>query len=116
VFGLILGPLRLRRRLPDWRRGTSAQRFLYAGLGLFPVAICGFAVSSFFVTFAFAAPIYLMAALTTGLYIAIANERTGAGGVTGGVASAPNRAAAGWRVARSAQAFSVFHKPLESAG
>ncbi len=115
LFGLILGPLRLRRRLPDWRRGTSAQRFLYASTGLFPVAMCGFAVSSFFVTFAFAAPIYLMAALTSGVYIAIATERFNNGGLATGTARASERTAAGWRVARSRQPFGIGGSRVETA-
>ena len=107
LVGLIVGPLRLRRRLPpSWRRGTPVERFLYASTSFFPVAMSGFAVTSFFVSFAFADPLYLMAALTTGLYIVVRGElvRQNIGSnetVAPAVSSSRDRP--GWRVRQSAQ-------------
>jgi O-antigen ligase len=70
IIGGIFAPLRLRRRLPrSWRRGTESERFIYGATGFLAVAMVGFAVTSFFVSFAWMDTIYLMAALLTGLYI-----------------------------------------------
>ena len=53
VMGGIFAPLRLRRRLPkSWRHGTKSQRFISGMTTFFPVAMVGFAVPSFFVSFA----------------------------------------------------------------
>ena len=107
LFGLIIAPIRLRRRMPrQWLKGTSAERFLYACASFFPVAMCGFAVTSFFVTFAFADPIYLMAALMAGLYTVTrihlrAWDPTTVGGIP--VPTPRSRFASGWRVKASAQ-------------
>ena len=109
VVGVIVGPLRLRGRLPRlWRRGTDAERFLYGATSFFPVAMVGFAVPVFFVTFAWLDPLYILAAFTTGLYIAVreqlgqkANTATGIVPVFRGI----ERGTPGWRVARSAQRF-----------
>jgi O-antigen ligase len=107
LVGLIVGPLRLRRRLPrSWRRGTAVERFLYASTSFFPVAMCGFAVTSFFVSFAFADPLYLMAALTTGLYIVVKAElgrRNSGSNETIAPPASPSRDRPGWRVRQSAQ-------------
>jgi len=105
LFALLIGPLRLRRKLPAaWRRASNERRFLYASTTFFPIAMCGFAVTSFFVTFAFADPIYLMAGLTTGLY-AVVHAQLAADGYTTSVATAasPRARLAGWRVKRSEQ-------------
>jgi hypothetical protein len=66
--------------------------------------MCGFAVTSFFVTFAFADPIYLMAGLTTGLY-AVVQAQLAEDGYTTSVATAasPRGRLTGWRVKRSQQ-------------
>jgi O-antigen ligase len=70
VLGGILAPLRLRRRLPkSWRRGTSPERFIYAATAFLPLSMIGFAVTSFFVSFAWMDPVYLLAAFLTGLYV-----------------------------------------------
>jgi len=95
VFGLVVAPLRLRRRFPKaWLKGTDAERLFYASASFFPVAMCGFAVTSFFVSFAFTDPIYIMAALYSALY-------------TVSVATLPPQttAAKGWRVTASARRF-----------
>jgi O-antigen ligase len=103
VIGLILGPLRLRRRLPNsWRRGTESERFIYGATSFFAVAMVGFAVTSSFVSFAWIDPVYVMAGLLTGLYVATRVElEKGLSGenTTAARAASPSRAG-GWRVAR----------------
>jgi O-antigen ligase len=108
VIGGIVGPLRLRRRLPIWwRNGTPTERFMYSATTFFSVAMIGFAVTSFFVSFAWLDPLYFMAAFITGLYAStrayvedaaqLPAQRTtpvGAAKITHG-----------WRVRRSAQHF-----------
>jgi O-antigen ligase len=90
VLGGVVAPLRLRRRLPQsWRRGTPSEQFIYAATSFFPLAMIGFAITSFFVSFAWMDPVYLMAALLTGLYVsARAQARLSAGAMS--VTSAQN--------------------------
>lgn len=72
VFGGVWAMHRLRSRLPKhWPRGDSEERFLYMTAMYLPVALVGFAVSSFFVSFAYLDPIYIVAALMAGLYVAV---------------------------------------------
>ena len=72
VIGGIVAMLRLRRQLPQsWRRGRDAERFMYGATTFFPLAMIGFAVTSFFVSFAWMDPIYLMAAFISGWYVAL---------------------------------------------
>jgi O-Antigen ligase len=105
VIGGIVAPLRLRRRLPQsWRRGTGSERFIYGATGFFSVAMVGFAVTSFFVSFAWRDEVYIMAALLTGLYIATrvqlaegARDNTNAA-----LGPAFPSLGPGWRVKRSA--------------
>ena len=108
LFLLALFPLpalylRLRRRLPRvWRRRSKAERFLYDATSFFPVATIGFAVTSFFVTFAFADPIYLLAALVTGLYMSLAVQlQTNRGAAVAEATTTLPRGFAGWRVRNS---------------
>jgi O-antigen ligase len=106
LIGGIIAPLRLRRRLPVfWRRGTATQRFLYATTSFLPVAMIGFGVTSLFVTFGFAEPIYMMAAFVTGLYIAIDAEIRASGGVIQSGSPSPAKAQAGWRVRAAGHVF-----------
>jgi O-antigen ligase len=105
VIGGIFAPLRLRRRLPKlWRRGTESERFSYNATSFFALAMVGFAVTSFFVSFAWVDPIYLMAAFLTGLYIVTKAQLEEGSPAGGGYASkiGASRAAAGWRVRQSA--------------
>ncbi len=105
LFGAIFAPLRLRRRLPPyWRRGIYEQRFLYAATSLLPVAAIGFAVTAFFVSFAFADPIYLLAAFVTGLYLAVEAQLRAEGrpGIGRGAVLSSSAMLAEWRVRRSA--------------
>jgi O-antigen ligase len=109
VVGVIVTLLRLRGRLPrSWRRGTEAERFLYGATTFFPVAMIGFAVTAFFVTFAWLDPLYIIAAFTTGLYVAISEQtqqRTGTGNSTVPSVRRFERGTPSWRVAQSAQRF-----------
>jgi O-antigen ligase len=105
VIGGIFAPPRLRRRLSkSWRRGTQSERFIYGATSFFPVAMIGFAVPSFFVTFAWMDPVYFMAALLTGLYVAAhaqfeEGNRSGGGRMSQIGSSWP---VPGWRVRQSA--------------
>lgn len=105
VVGAIVAPLRLRRRLPrSWLRGTDEERFMYGATSFFAVALVGFAVTSFFVTFAWMDPIYFMAALLTGLYISLKEHFETGGRSDRGSPSRVDfpRLVAGWRVRQSA--------------
>jgi O-antigen ligase len=105
VGGLIVAPLRLRGRLPrSWLRGTADERFLYGATSFLAVSMVGFAVTSFFVSFAWMDPIYLMAALLTGLYVSV-RAKIQAGNIQGGESTpeiTSSRGLAGWRVRHSA--------------
>jgi O-antigen ligase len=103
LIGGVVAPIRLRRFLPpSWRKGSAAERFLYAATSFFPVAVIGFAVTSFFVTFAFSDPIYVLAAFVTGLYIAV-GAQLGAAGRPGPARQSASDTFKGWRVRRSAR-------------
>jgi O-antigen ligase len=104
VMAGIFAPLLLRRRLPkSWHRGTQAERFIYSATSFFALAMVGFAVTSFFVSFAWMDPIYFMAAMITGLYV-VAQAQFGTGASSGrGQPShgAFPRKVSGWRVSQS---------------
>lgn len=75
VLGGAVGMLKLRRRLPKaWSRGTRDQRFLYAATGYLALALVGFSISSFFVSFAYMDVVYILAALMSGVYAAVRRE------------------------------------------
>jgi len=105
ITGGVFAPLRLRRRLPkSWRRGTESERFIYGATSFFAVSMVGFAVTSFFVSFAWMDTVYFMAALLTGLYISAQGQleegdRIGAGRHPEIVSP---KWVAGWRVKQSA--------------
>jgi O-antigen ligase len=70
VLGGTVAMLRQRRRLPEWwARGDREQRFLYLAATYLPVSLTGFAASSFFVSFAFLDPVYILAAFMSGIYV-----------------------------------------------
>jgi O-antigen ligase len=72
IIGGIVALLRLRGRLPRaWRRGDPEQRFLYAATTYLVLAFIGFAVTAFFVSFAWMDTLYLLAALVAGLYVSV---------------------------------------------
>jgi O-antigen ligase len=65
----------LRARLPkSWAKGTEEQQFLHLASMYFGVAMIGFTVASFFVSFAWADVAYFMAALMSGLYVCVRRE------------------------------------------
>ena len=104
LAGGIFGPLRLRRRLPkSWRRGTESERFIYGATAFFPVAMIGFVVTSFFVSFAWMDPVYVLAAFLTGLYVSarVQMQEEALGYAAASAPLSPSRAP-GWRVRQSA--------------
>jgi O-antigen ligase len=108
VIGGIFAPIRLRRRLPQsWRKGTPTERFLYSATTFFSVAMIGFAVTSFFVSFAWLDPLYVMGAFITGLYVATREYAEDAGrlGIRRTTPGTSSEITRGWRVRRSAQRF-----------
>jgi len=104
LAGGIFGPLRLRRRLPkSWRRGTESERFIYGATAFLPVAMIGFVVTSFFVSFAWMDPVYVLAAFLTGLYVsARAQMQEEAVGYSAAFTPSSASRASGWRVRQSA--------------
>jgi O-antigen ligase len=121
MIGLIVALLRLRRRLPKaWRRGSDAERFIYGATTYFPLAMIGFAVTSFFVSFAWMEPLYTMAAFATGLYIALREHTRQHSGVQLREASSlpVRRSRFGWRAARGALSIQLprpLHTQADSA-
>lgn len=72
VFGGMVAMVRLRKRLPSgWARGDPQERFLYHMALYMPVSLLAFAVTGFFVSFAYQDPIYILAAFMAGLYVAV---------------------------------------------
>jgi O-antigen ligase len=68
AIGSIVSPWMLRRRIPqEWARGVWDERFLFHAARYFPIAAVGFAVSAFFVSFAFLEPVYVLAGMTAAL-------------------------------------------------
>lgn len=73
LLGLIgsgtVGLLRLRQRLPrEWAAGSMEQQFLLAATAYLPAAWIGFAATGAFVTFLYLPPLYILAALSAGVY------------------------------------------------
>lgn len=119
VIGGIVAMLRIRGRLPpSWGRGSDSQRFIYGATTFFPLALVGFAVTSFFLSFAWMDPLYLMSALICGWYVAARGQialpvRPEA--ISLALALGLVRRAGGWRVKRSAQRLPVAQAvPRES--
>jgi O-antigen ligase len=103
VVGGFFAPLRLRRRLPaSWRVGSPSERFIYSATSFFPVAMVGFAVPAFFVTFAWVDPLYFMTALLTGLYIATKAQIAAGNSGANRQPQLVSFTGAGWRVRQSA--------------
>ena len=76
VLGGIGAMLRLRRRIPRaWARGDPEQRFLVQAPTYLAVSMIGFAVTSFFVSFAWMDPLYFLLALMAGLYTSVARKQ-----------------------------------------
>jgi predicted MFS family arabinose efflux permease len=90
VLGGIIAMRRLRRRLPPaWADGGPEERFLYLATIYLPVSLVGFAVSGFFVSFAYLDPIYYLAAMMVGVYVSV--EAKLHGGVPVATRAAPSR-------------------------
>ena len=67
VVGTAVRLARLRRRLPaEWRVARSETGFLYGLCTFLPVSLAGFAVSGFFVSFAYVDVLYILVALCAG--------------------------------------------------
>ncbi len=72
VIGGIGAMRRMRRRLPrEWLHGDRDQRFLYLMTIYLPVSFIAFSVTGFFVSFAYSAPVYILAAFVTGMYVSV---------------------------------------------
>ena len=64
------------RKLPRrFRTGTEEQKFLYFACQYLPVALVGFGVTSYFLTFAWLEPYYMLLALTAGTIQLASQER-----------------------------------------
>jgi hypothetical protein len=77
------------RRTMRWRwpRRDEEQRLLYCFTECLPLALIGFGVSAFFVSFAYLSPFYILASLVTGIKVAVRNRQirdTAIGGMTSG--------------------------------
>jgi O-antigen ligase len=107
IVGGIVSMLRIRKRLPpSWRRGSDSQRFVHGATTFFPLALIGFAVTSFFVSFAWMDHLYLISAFISGWYIVAPGQiarpiRPEA--INLALALGLVRKAGGWRVRRSAE-------------
>ena len=72
VFGGMFTIHRMHRKLPsDWRVGDQEQRFLYSLTAALPIALAGFAVASFFLSFSYKDPIYILSAMVCGIYLTL---------------------------------------------
>jgi O-antigen ligase len=72
VFGAMIAPGRLRKRLPaHWMRGDTDERFLYSFTVYLPLVSMGFACTAFFVSHAWMDTILFLAAITAGMYVAV---------------------------------------------
>jgi O-antigen ligase len=69
LFGGIVGLRRLWKRIgPSWARGDPDRQFVYLAILYLRISIIGFAATSFFVSFAWIDPVYIMIALVVGIY------------------------------------------------
>jgi len=101
VFGGIAACIRLRKRLPGaWLHGDQEQRFLYLTSVYLPISFLGFAVTAFFVSFAYLDPIYILAAYVVGLHRSVYVKLRQAGAPPTGAQPARPGRGVGWRTAR----------------
>ncbi|MDQ6828965.1 MAG: O-antigen ligase family protein [Gemmatimonadota bacterium] len=101
VIGGCVSMIRLRRRLPErWLHGTADERLIYLSCVYLPASFVAFAVTGFFVSFAYIDPIYVLAAYVTGVYrcsAAMARVRPGGTSTGTGVQGvAKRRRGGGW--------------------
>jgi O-antigen ligase len=98
--------LKLRGRLPRaWRRGTDAERFMYASTHFNVIALIGFAVTAFFLSFAWMDIYYILAVFISGYSIALKgmlSEQGPTGGELVGSHARDRTRRRGWRVVQSA--------------
>ena len=81
VFGGMFGMYRLRRRLPpSWENGVPEERFLWLASNYLFLSYLGFAVGAMFLSFAYLDPIYLLSALTAGVYASVRRRLRGSRG------------------------------------
>jgi O-antigen ligase len=94
VFGSIWQCLQIRKRMPvHWYKGSDEEKFLYYTSVYLPVALIGFAVGGFFVSFAYLDLIYVLAAFVAGLQTSVALKLSGAPAAT--VTAPPRRVGRG---------------------
>lgn len=96
VISNIVLPWRLRRRFPKaaWHTWPPDRRFLFLATVYMPIAQVGFAVTSFFVSFAWMEPLYFLGAMVATLCLIAERELR---------AFAPARTVPGFRTLRSAE-------------
>jgi len=75
--GGVIALLVLRHRLPKrWAWGDREEQFLYQSTQYFAVMMAGFAVGSFFLTFAWVDVTYYIFAMVAGLYVCVQEKLT----------------------------------------
>jgi len=75
--GGVVALLMLRHRLPKrWAWGDREEQFLYQSTQYFAVMMAGYAVGSFFLTFAWVDVTYYIFAIVAGLYVCVEEKRT----------------------------------------
>jgi O-antigen ligase len=78
VWTCIAGPWRLRRRMPvEWASGDWEEQFMFHAAAYLPLSAIAFAVSGFFVSFAYQDAIYILAAMTGALAVAVGRRLNG---------------------------------------
>ena len=79
VWSGIVGLAILRSRLPKrWLKESADRRFLYLACSYLPVSFFGWAVGAFFVSHAYLAPFYLIAAFLGSVVMLVGRERRAA--------------------------------------
>jgi O-antigen ligase len=87
VIGGFVSMRRLRRRLSaSWSTGAPDERFLYLMTVYLPITFIGFAITASFVSFAYTAPIYVLAAFVSATLTAVRLHQRRPGDVTAPVA------------------------------
>jgi O-antigen ligase len=78
VVGGIVSMIRLRRRLPAaWQRGDVEERFLYLSTMYLALAMIGFAVTSYFLSFAWIDIVYILTAFMAAVHLAATKKLHG---------------------------------------
>jgi O-antigen ligase len=75
ILGGIVGPMVLRSRMPrHWKDGDAEERYLYRATVFLPVTFASYAVTTFFLTFAWMDITYFLLAYLAGLQAATADK------------------------------------------